>query len=103
MDDAALGVLIKNMHSRGLKGDLDLVAGTRGRARGNAGDDVLAVGGILLTVKAEVQVDLGTHQLRDLNGRIDDAVGHRADVDGIIVQALGTDTDDDLLADVKEI
>ena len=99
VENALLGVLIEDVDSRNVKGQLDVVAGSGNGAGGNAGNEVLGRVRIQ-TVGGDVEVDLGTHQLGDVHVSVDDGVGHGADSNGLILQALGTDTHDNLLADV---
>ena len=56
MNDAALGILIEDVHTAGVECNGNLVTCTGGRARGNAGNDILAVGCILGALEVEVEV-----------------------------------------------
>ena len=63
MDDALLRVLITDMDTRGIARDLDRIPRSRGAAGRNAGDDVLAVGRVLLPVEGQVEAYEAIHEL----------------------------------------
>ena len=93
MNDAALGVLIEYVHTGHIESDLDVVARTGGGARGYARDEVgLAYG--------EVELYLSAHKLGNINISVNNAVREGGELHGSIMDALGTQTDDNFLADV---
>ena len=107
MANAALGVLIEDMATRGVEGNLDGVACAGGGAGGNASDEVgTLVHDLDLTVTllgltdVQVQVDLSTHQLGNVNVCLEGSVGVSLDLSGLVIDALGTQTQNDLLVDV---
>ena len=57
MANALFGILIKDMDTRSIYSNLDLITGTSGRTRRNSRDNVLTVGSILHTV-IDVDVDV---------------------------------------------
>ena len=98
--DALFVILVKDMYARGIDSNLDLVAALCSGSRGNAGNDVLAVGCILHSLKAEVEINLRTHKLGNVNVNLHNRVGHRGKIHRLVVNSLGTDTEDNLLTDI---
>ena len=94
MNDAALGLFIEDVHTGHIECNLDVVARTGGGAGRNTCDQI----GLLTYL--EVEVDLGAHKLGNINISIGDAVGMCGELHGRVVNALGTETDDDFFADV---
>ena len=93
MRDATLGVLVEDMDAAGVKGDLDGVAGAGSGAGGNAGDQV----GL---ADRQIQVNLGAHQLGHVHISINGAVRQNLDLCGLVMDALRTQTDDDLTVNI---
>ena len=100
MADALLGILIKDMNSGCINSNLDLIAGTSGRTGRNSCDNVLAVGSIFHTLKAEVEIDLCTHKLGNVDVNVEYGVCHGVKEHRLIVNSLGTNTEDNVLTDV---
>ena len=73
MADALLGILIEDVDTGGIDRNGDPVACLSLGARGNSCDDVLAVGGILHTLEAKVEIDLCAHKLSNVNVRLNRA------------------------------
>ena len=97
VNDDLLGVLVEEVHPRGIDGDLNCVAGLRGRTGGNTGDQVDLVA-FLVLAGLEVEIDLRAHQLSELDVGIDRRVGKLGQVKRLVVQQLGTQRADDLFA-----
>lgn len=75
VDYALLGVFVKDVDSCSLKSDLDVVAGSCGGAGRNACNKIL--GGLRIdTVGGDIEIDLGTHKLCDINVSVDDRISH---------------------------
>ncbi len=100
MADALLAILVEDMDTRGIDSNLDVVAGLSGRTRGNSCNNVLIIGSVLHALEAEVEIDLCTHKLGNVNVNLHGGISHGAEVHGLVVDSLGTNTEDNLLADV---
>ena len=83
MDYVALGVLVEEMHSGHIDGNLDGISGAGGGVSGNRRDSVLLC-------KVEVEVDLRTHKLGNIDCRLNDILGMSRNRRLIVVDALGT-------------
>ena len=94
VNDATLGILIEDMETAHVEGNLDGVACTRGGSGGYTRDE----SGLLTNVK--VEVDLSTHKLGYVNVSLKLALGMVSEVDGLIVNSLGTETCNNFLTDV---
>lgn len=95
MNDDLLGVLIEEVHTRGVDGDLDRIARLRGRAGGDAGNQVDFVA-FLVFAGLEVEINLRAHQLGKLDVSLDRGIGELGQIKRLVVQQLGTQRADDL-------
>ena len=94
MNDAALGVLVEDVHSRQIESDLDGIAGTSGGTARNARGE-----GLLL-ISCEIQEYFITHKLGDVDSAGDDMISHAGEIHRLIVDALRSETGNDFLADI---
>ncbi len=94
VNDATLGILIEDMETAHVEGNLDGIACTRGRTRGYTRDE----SGLLAYV--EVEVDRSPLKLGYVNISVELAVGMVSEMDGLVVNSLGTETCNNFLTDV---
>jgi len=93
VNDVTLGILVEEMDSRSVDRNLHGIAGASCGACGNGSDDVLLL-------KVEVEVNLRTHKLGNVNRSLDNAFGIVLYRKCVVGDALGTDSRDNFLADV---
>ena len=94
VNDALFGFFVENVNSCSIESNLDGVAASCERSGRYARGEAAFLG------RVEVEEDLSTHQLGNVNNGFDGGIGIGFDECGIVVDTFGTDTCGNFLADV---
>ena len=93
MDDATLGFLVEDMNACHVDSNVYNVTCT-GLTSGRYASDKVGL------VSYEVEIDLSAHKLCNFNVSLDDSICHSADVSLVVMDTLGTDTDNNFLTNI---